>query len=260
LDDVSARTVRPLPPGARAPLSSGSASAWRAAGQPHIDIRVAAVTWLVAWFAGQALFVLVLGATGEGDVDGLSIPILAVGIAATWSAYIAGMWAASTRAGSGRFVDDYRLRFAAVDLVGVPIGVLTQLVLVPLVYLPLRGLWPGTFTDDRLQETAKDLADRASGASVVLLVVMVGIGAPVVEELVYRGLLQGSLAARVNGVVAWLAASAWFALIHFRPVEYPGLLVFGLVAGACFLLTGRLGMAVATHVAFNVTGLVLAFE
>lgn len=256
---MSARTVRPLPAGGRVPLSSGSASAWRSAGRPHIDVRVAVVTWLAAWFAGQALFLLVLGAAGEDDVDALSIPMLAVGIAATWTAYLAGMWAASTRSGSGRFVDDYHLRFAPVDLVGVPIGVLTQLVLVPLVYLPLRELWPGTFTDDRLQETAKDLADRASGASVVLLVVMVGIGAPIVEELVYRGLLQGSFAARINGVVAWLGASVWFALIHFRPVEYPGLLVFGLVAGACFLLTGRLGMAIATHVGFNVTGLVLAF-
>jgi hypothetical protein len=222
-------------------------------------VRVAVVTWLAAWFAGQALFLLVLGAAGEDDVDALSIPMLAVGIAATWTAYLAGMWAASTRSGSGRFVDDYHLRFAPVDLVGVPIGILTQLVLVPLVYLPLRELWPGTFTDDRLQETAKDLADRASGPSVVLLVVMVGIGAPIVEELVYRGLLQGSFAARINGVVAWLGASVWFALVHFRPVEYPGLLVFGLVAGACFLLTGRLGMAIATHLGFNVTGLVLAF-
>ena len=42
------------------------------------------------------------------------------------------------------------------------------------------------------------------------------------------------------------------------PVEYPGLFVFGLVAGACLLVTGRLGMPIATHVAFNVTGLLLA--
>ena len=59
-------------------------------------------------------------------------------------------------------------------------------------------------------------------------------------------------------MLAWLVASAWFAVIHFRPVEYPGLFAFGLVAGACLLVTGRLGMSIATHVAFNVTGLLLA--
>ena len=68
---------------------------------------------------------------------------------------------------------------------------------------------------------------------------MVCVGAPIVEELVYRGLLQGSFAARFNHVVAWLAAAAWFAVIHFRPVEYPGLFAFGLVVGACFLVTDR---------------------
>ena len=65
------------------------------------------------------------------------------------------------RPGSGDPVDDYGIRFRAVDLVGLPIGVLTQLVLVPLVYIPLRGLWPATFSEDKLSETAEKLADRA---------------------------------------------------------------------------------------------------
>ena len=48
-----------------------------------------------------------------------------------------------------------------------------------------------------------------------------------------------------------------FALIHFRPVEYPGLFVAGLVFGVCAWRTGRIGMSVAAHVAFNATGLAL---
>ncbi len=109
-----------------------------------------------------------------------------------------------------------------------------------------------------MSETAEKLVDRASGPTIVLLVLMVCVGAPIVEELVYRGLLQGSFAARFNHIAAWVAASAWFALVHLRPVEYPGLFVFGLVAGACLLVTRRLGMSMATHVAFNATGVLLA--
>jgi len=225
----------------------------------RVDVRVAIVVWLAAWLVGQLASAAIATASGAEASDELSIPTLALAVSVTWIAYLAGMWAASDRAGSGRFVDDYGVRFAPVDLLGVPIGVLTQLVLAPLVYLPLRGVWPDTFSDDRLRETARDLTDRASGASVVLLVLIVAAGAPVVEELVYRGLLQGSFAARVNGTVAWIAASVWFTLVHFRPVEYPGLFAFALVAGACALVTRRLGMSIATHVAFNTTGLVLAF-
>ena len=52
-------------------------------------------------------------------------------------------------------------------------------------------------------------------------------------------------------------AAAWFALIHFQPVEYPGLFAAGLVFGGCFLLTGRLGTSVVAHLAFNAAGLAL---
>jgi membrane protease YdiL (CAAX protease family) len=87
------------------------------------------------------------------------------------------------------------------------------------------------------------------------LVLLVVVGAPLVEELVYRGLLQRSAAQRVPDWIAVVVVAAWFALIHFRPVEYPGLFAFGLVLGAMALLTRRLGMGVLAHCAFNATGL-----
>ena len=224
----------------------------------RIDVPVAVATWVAAFVIGQLASSVIVGASGADDLDNVPIPTLFAGVAATWVAYLVGMWAASRRSGSGDFVEDYRVRFATIDLLGLPIGVLTQLVLVPLLYLPLSELWPDTFSEERLSENAEKLVDRANGASMVLLVLMVCLFAPVVEELVYRGLLQGSLAARFDQVVALVATAAWFAVIHFRPVEYPGLFLFGLVAGAGLMFTGRLGLPILAHVAFNVTGLLLA--
>jgi membrane protease YdiL (CAAX protease family) len=226
----------------------------------RIDVPVAFLTWLAAWLLGQIVAVVVYSAGGYDDIDDVPIWVLFVTQLLIWGIFVAGMVLASKREGTGRFRADYQLRARAVDVLGVPIGVLTQLVLVPLVYLPLEALWEDVFTEERLTENAKDLVDRASGGSMVLLVLMVCVGAPLVEELVYRGLLQGSFAARVNHVPAWLAASALFALVHFRPVEYPGLFVIGLVCGACALVTGRLGMAITCHIGFNVTGLLLALD
>ena len=40
-------------------------------------------------------------------------------------------------------------------------------------------------------------------------------------------------------------------------MQLPGLLLIGLVLGMATVRTGRLGMAVLTHMAFNATGLVL---
>jgi membrane protease YdiL (CAAX protease family) len=81
------------------------------------------------------------------------------------------------------------------------------------------------------------------------------VGAPIIEELVYRGLLQGALVRRVRPAVAVVVVALLFALVHFRPVQYPGLFAFGLVLGVCALRTRRLGMAIAAHVGFNAAGL-----
>ena len=198
----------------------------------RIDVPVALLTWMAAWLLGQIVALVVFAAGGYEDIDEVPIWVLLLSQSLVWAVFVGAMILASRRAGSGDFASDYQVSARTVDLLGVPIGVLTQLVVVPLIYLPLERIWEDVFTEERLSETAKDLVDRASGGSMVLLVAMVCIGAPLVEELVYRGLIQGSLAARVNQLPALLAASALFMLVHFRPVEYPGLLAIGLVCGA----------------------------
>lgn len=230
-------------------------------GVAPIDARTAVFTFVGAWLAAQiasTIVLLVLGAGDAADVTETSIAVLAAGLVAAWGCYLGGMWLASDRAGSGSPVDDYGITFEPIDVIGFGIGVLSQLVLVRVVYLPLEAFWPDTFTEDRLQENARSLVDRADGSSMVLLFLVVVIGAPVVEELFYRGLLQRPLAARFDDGVVLVGVAAVFALVHFRPVEYPGLFAFGLVLGLAALRTGRLGMAVTTHVGFNLTGLLLA--
>lgn len=220
-----------------------------------IPLPLAIGGYVGAWFGGQVLAALVITAS---DADGDEpIPVLFAAVALAWGVFVGMAWWLSRTAGTDDPVADYAVRFRWVDLIGVPVGVITQLGLVPLLYWPLRSLWPDTFSLDEVSEYAEDLVDRASGAEVVLLVAMVALFAPLVEELVYRGLVQRSVARHAPPVVAVLAGAAFFALVHFRPVEYPGLFLVGIVLGACLALTGRLGMAITTHVAFNATGLLV---
>ena len=212
---------------------------------------------MLAWLAAQLLATAVL--VSVDDVDEVPIPQLFAASLVGWIAYGSMLWVLSERYGTGDRRADYGVGTRWVDLVGVPLGVATQLAAVPLLYWPLRSVWPETFSEDELTEYAEDLVDRASGAGVVLLlVVMVVLVAPLVEELVYRGLVQRSLATTVPPAAAVVLGGAFFALIHFRPVEYPGLFLVGIVLGSCVAATGRLGMAVVAHVAFNATGLLVA--
>jgi membrane protease YdiL (CAAX protease family) len=222
-----------------------------------IDATTAITAFFAAWFVAQILSVIVLSAFGETGGADTPIGVLAVVLPVAWFAYLAVMWFVSERAGTADPVDDFGIRVLPVDLVGLGIGVLAQLVVVRLVYLPLEAMWPATFTDDELQRNAEDLVERAAGLTTVVLFVLVVFGAPIVEELFYRGLLQRSLLARFNDAVVVVGVAALFAVIHFRPIEFPGLFMFGLIVGVAAKLTGRLGMSIMAHIGFNFTGLML---
>lgn len=208
---------------------------------------------------GTAIFAAV-GADG----DDYTIPQMAASIVGSWLVFVGVLVFTSNRYGSGDplgdFVTHYAVRFRPVDLIGVPVGIAAQLLVIPLVYVPLRELWPNTFSEAKLEERAQELADKADGWTVVLLVLVVAVGAPLVEELVYRGLLQRSVSAVTGAAPGLLIVSAWFALVHPTPIEWPGLFVAGLFFGGGLFLTGRIGPAILTHAAFNATGLVLALR
>lgn len=226
-----------------------------------IGIGPAAGTWAVGWISGTVVAApLVIVALGASLGDDLTIPELSTVSAAAWVCFIAALVVTSRRFGIGQFRRDYAASFRPIDLVGVPLGIATQLLLVPAIYVPLRGIWPATFSNDQIEERAQDLADRADGGLAVLLVLVVVVGAPVVEEFVYRGLLQRSTSAAIGVGSGLVVTSLFFALIHFSPVEYPGLFAAGLVFGGCVVATGRIGPAIVTHAAFNAAGVAVVLQ
>jgi len=225
--------------------------------QARISVPQAFGVWAATWIAGNLLGAGVVAATGYSSTTDAPVWVSMVLAATLWTPMLIGLWLLSDRLDARPFADEYGLRFKLVDLIGIPVGVLAQLVVVRLVYWPLERGWPDIFSRSRVERNARDLYDQAHGGWLVGLVVIVVIGAPIVEELMYRGLLQGAMVRRFNDAVAVVAVAAFFAAIHFRWVEFPGLFVFGLILGVCALRTGRLGMGIAAHMAFNATGLLL---
>lgn len=223
-----------------------------------IDAPTAAATFLGAWLVAQIVASVVVVALHGSDTGAdPTFSVTALALAGAWTTYLVAMWMASQRAGSGSMVADYGLWFRWIDLIGIGIGVLCSLVLIRIVYLPLEAIWPATFSEDRLNENARELVDRASGSTWVVLLVVI-VGAPVMEELFYRGLLQKSLASRFNEAAVVVGVALLFSVVHFRPIEIPGLFVIGLVFGFAALRTGRLGLAIMIHAGFNATGILSA--
>jgi membrane protease YdiL (CAAX protease family) len=174
----------------------------------------------------------------------------------------AGLLGAVLWAGSkgGGVVQDFGVRMRWFDpFLGVAVGAFTQLLVLPLLYVPLLELLD--VSRDELARPARELSERAEGTwGWVVLSLMVVVGAPLVEELFYRGLLLRSLEKRRWPAVASVAGSAaLFALLHFQPLQFAGLFVFGLVLAALSVGFGRLGPAVWAHVAFNASTVVVLY-
>ncbi|MEZ5243868.1 MAG: CPBP family intramembrane glutamic endopeptidase [Acidimicrobiales bacterium] len=203
----------------------------------------------------------VAGQFGQGLVpDHNRIPmlvLLAVN-APLWVGFIGVPWLASRFRGLD-WRRDLGWGMRPVDLgAGLAVGIVTQVALVPLLYWPL-----GRVVDQQeLEEPARNLIALAnSPIDVAALVVMVVIGAPLAEEIVFRGLLFRGIfdmerAGRFALVTAVAASSAIFAASHLQLLQFPGLFVIGAVAALGLHRTGRLGTAIWIHVGFNATAVV----
>ena len=211
------------------------------------------LTYLVANVCGS----VVISVLGYAGAEVTPTWVLAVSALVLWGPFIGVLLWTSKRHGSGNVVKDFSLSFRARDLWGVPLGIASQLLLVVAVTLPFQWLFPSLFNSEAVEKRANDLFDAAHGVWIVLLVVIVVVCAPVVEELVYRAFIQHNLGVAYGARIAVFISSFWFAAVHLQLAEFPGLFAFALVLGICFARTKRLGLSIVTHVAFNATALVV---
>jgi len=174
----------------------------------------------------------------------------------------AAVWA-SRRRGTGSLATDFGLRIGGwQDLVGgAAVGAACQYLLIPALY------WPFEQFDHSLRHQLSQPAHNEAGTAhsigaVVLLVVVLAIGAPIVEELFFRGLLLRGLlgsgfgAGAVRPALAIVVSGVLFGLAHFEAVQFGGLAVFGVVLGVLAWRTGRLVPGMAAHATFNAVALI----
>lgn len=208
-------------------------------------LREAAVGYVVAIVGSTFAAAIWLSVSADGE---LGLGGLAAAQAGLWTGFLGAPLFAAYRLGSGSLRDDFGLSARRRDaLVGAPVGVACQLILVPLIYLPFRRL----FEDDDLSRPARELLDRADGAQLVVLAVVLVAGAPIVEELFFRGLLLRAWERRVTTAWAVAGSATVFGITHFQPLQFPALAAVGVVFAILTVRAGRLGPAIWAHAAFN---------
>ncbi|MBW4029832.1 MAG: CPBP family intramembrane metalloprotease [Acidobacteria bacterium] len=179
-----------------------------------------------------------------------------VGLGGLWVGFAAAIYLATRRGGLPAWPDAWRVR--RFDAAYLGLGVAAQVVL---------GVAYAPFHFKNMSGPVNHLFGAAHGAAFALLAAMTVLGAPLVEEWLFRGVifraLDVGLTARAGrrGTVAAVGLSALiFAAAHGEWLQLPGLFFLGVVLAVVVLRTRRLLPSVLTHVGFNaltMTSLVL---
>lgn len=121
--------------------------------------------------------------------------------------------------------------------------------------------WISTKIFGPISSAAGDLGSKEHGLVRIVFALLVVLGAPIVEEIVFRGLLLGSLLKRE--MATWLAlviSALGFSLFHFEPKRFLILFVSGLVLGFVRIRSGSTAASTVAHAVNNLPGaLVLLF-
>ena len=212
------------------------------------------LAYTLSGYAGALVASALVAAAASAVTGSREAPVvLLAGQVGFWSVLVGAVAHQARRIGVVPTLGGLRLDVRLVDVtVGAALGVLTQLVLIPALYIPLRG-----FLDiDELARPARDLLDRVEGPGLIVMGLAVVLVAPVVEELYFRGLLLGALRPRWGTGAAVMGSSMVFGVTHFQPLQFVGLFAAGLIFAGAAVRTGRLLAAVAVHAGFNATTLV----
>jgi membrane protease YdiL (CAAX protease family) len=174
-----------------------------------------------------------------------------------------GMWftcrTISRRYGSGDPIRDFGLSWRPSDIWRGLLAFFTARVLQVLAMLP----WAGHL--DRLRRLTEGI-EKVSLATFVIFAIVAIVGAPILEELVFRGVIQRSLAARFGHGWAIPVQAMLFGLYHLTPglggtnVPYVlGLSAAGLVLGWAAWRWRRLGPSSTAHFFVNATSTAILF-
>ena len=127
----------------------------------------------------------------------------------------------------------------------LPAGIFTSLA-VAVVYAAIVN---ALGIDQEVRSTSE--LDELGPGMLAALVFMIVVGAPVAEELFFRGFLYTGLRQRLGFKGAAIVASAIFAAAHIHPLTYLPIFVIGIILTWVYSQTGSLAAPMLVHAAYN---------
>jgi hypothetical protein len=203
---------------------------------------------------GSILAGVVSAFTGSTTGSGTTL----AGEIGLWSGMATAAVVVSRRFGTGSLKNDFGLVLGGRDLGPGAVALGVGLVFTNLVAFAFSGT---RFAGSNTQIIA---GQKHNGVGFAIVAVIVAVGAPVFEELFFRGVLRTALASRLGSHPAVWIQAALFGLAHYQPSAGLGNVsvivivgALGVVLGYTARATRRLGPGMIAHGLFNSIQVVL---
>lgn len=232
-----------------------------AASPPLPAVRI---TWglpdaAAIWLAGNVVAGVVISLfRGLGTDVGATGFALGVGFPAQDLPMIAVAAWLSRRKGAGSLARDFGLRVDLADVRYLGLGFVTQYVLTVMLFPIIRV----SHRSETPQELVRAVEQSRGVGLAILLVLAAVVVAPVVEELVFRGVLLRALLRRTTDGWSIVVSALLFAAVHVlgdpgSALVFPALTGLGCLLGALAVRSGSLSRPILVHAGFNLFTTVL---
>lgn len=218
--------------------------------KPNYPGLLPSIGFIVLYFALQALCTgLIMAMTQGGAAATTPMPIAIIfGLVTSAIIQLFLMWLYLRRQG--------RMTILGLNNFGkVPLREATALAVILVIaamafnYIYATYIIPGVGMQE---EMAKILGSiPRTPVNMAAMFFAIAIAAPVVEELLFRGLLQNAVAKYVPFWAAILLSSFLFAVVHLQLYAIPGLMSLSIAFGYLYHRTGSLRTNIILHMANN---------
>jgi membrane protease YdiL (CAAX protease family) len=208
---------------------------------------------IISVFAGGLVgSIIVTALIAAAGIDPLAPLPFAVIFGGQSAASFLIMWLLSMTRGSGSLAADFGLIVRGSDWWGVPAGMALQIAIAVITAPLIIWLFPEGAPEQGIAEIAGESQSVIDQLAVFL---SVAVAAPLIEEMLFRGMLLSWLVRRMRSWLAIGVSAGAFAGIHLLDPNaiavIPGLFLLGLVLAWVAIKRGDLSLAIPIHSGIN---------
>ena len=132
----------------------------------------------------------------------------------------------------------------------IPFVIISTIALLFGIITPISSLIP---VPEIVKKALLDMAGQSGFFSFLVLV----IAAPILEELIFRGIILDGLLNKYSPLKSILISSLLFGLVHLNPWQFITGFIIGIFAGWIYYKTRSLSLAIIIHATANLSGFLL---